>query len=256
MKFAEEAAANGAVDEASKCSNAANKSLANSVTAGAGSPTGGKGGVGPRTHTGRQSRTGKEGRGGTGGLGRDQIRAVGAGRMCQGPQQARREQEVILAAQERLKTEPDDPDACLAVGRWYCFQQGDWDEGLKLLAKGSDDALKSLAAEELASKPAKAEDKVARGDAWWDLAEKATGKAKAAMRRRAGHWYQEATAGPAAGPGEIEDRKTSCASGRRAAAGAEGQSYRIRPPLAVAPFNEKTAKQHQGGGPSTCAYPW
>ena len=111
---------------------------------------------------------------------------------AKGLQQARREHEAIQAAQERLKTAPDDPEACLAVGRWYCFHQDDWDEGLKLLAKGSDDALKSLAAEELASKPSKAEDKVARGDAWWDLAEKATGKAKAAMRRRAGHWYQEA----------------------------------------------------------------
>ena len=107
-------------------------------------------------------------------------------------QQARHEQEAVRSARERLKTEPDDSNACLAVGRWFCFYRGDWDSGLKLLAKGSDGSLKSLAAQELASKPSKAEDKVARGDAWWDLGEKATGKAKAAMRRRAGHWYAEA----------------------------------------------------------------
>ncbi|MGO8747017.1 MAG: SUMF1/EgtB/PvdO family nonheme iron enzyme, partial [Thermoguttaceae bacterium] len=157
--------------------------------------------------------------------------------------QAQREQEAIQSARERLKTEPDDPDACLAVGRWTCFYRGDWDSGLKLLAKGSDGSLKSLAARELASKPSKAEDKVARGDAWWDLAEKATGKAKAAMRRRAGHWYGEAMPDitPGLAKAKVEGRLAQAAEGPTA----EGASADIRPPLAVAPFNEKTALLHQ-----------
>ena len=67
---------------------------------------------------------------------------------------------------------------------------GPWDEGLKLLAKGSDKALKSLATEELAKKPSTAEERAARGDAWWELAEKADGKSKTAMRQRAGRWYE------------------------------------------------------------------
>ena len=146
---------------------------------------------------------------------------------AKGLQQARREHEAIQAAQERLKTVPDDPDACLAVGRWYCFSQGDWDEGLKLLAKGSDDALKSLAAEELASKPSKAEDKVARGDAWWDLAEKAAGKAKAAMRRRAGHWYQEAMPdlAPGLGKSKVEKRLAQAAEEPLPEAEQRGRSH-------------------------------
>ena len=164
---------------------------------------------------------------------------------AKGLQQARREHEAIRAAQERLKAAPDDPDACLAVGHWYCFSRGDWDEGLKLLAKGSDDALKSLAAEELARKPSNADQRVARGDAWWDLAETAAGKPKAAMRARAGHWYLDAMPdlAPGLGKSRVEKRLAREADEPlpEAAAGAAG----IRPPLAVAPFNEKTAKQHQ-----------
>jgi hypothetical protein len=39
--------------------------------------------------------------------------------------QARRAQEAVQSARERLKTEPDNPEACLTVGRWACFYQGD-----------------------------------------------------------------------------------------------------------------------------------
>ncbi|MGO8750098.1 MAG: SUMF1/EgtB/PvdO family nonheme iron enzyme [Thermoguttaceae bacterium] len=158
-------------------------------------------------------------------------------------QHARREQEAVQAARERLKTEPEDPDACLAVGRWTCFHQGDWELGLKLLAKGSDGPLKSLAAEELGIKPSKAEEKVARGDAWWDLAEKATGKAKAAMRHRAGYWYQQALPDftPGLAKAKVEDRLAQASEEPTP----EGASAGIRPPLAVSPFNEKTALLHQ-----------
>ena len=105
--------------------------------------------------------------------------------------------------------------------------------------------MKSLAAKELASKLSKAEERVARGDAWWDLAEKTTGKAKAAMRRRAGHWYQEAM--PDLTPG----LERSTVEGRLAQGaeeplpGAEGAFSRVRPPLTVAPFSEKAARMHQ-----------
>ena len=97
---------------------------------------------------------------------------------AKGLQQARRESKAALAARQRLETAPDDPEACLVVGRWSCFRQDDWDAGLKLLAKGSDAALKSLAAKELESKPSAAAERVARGDAWWDMAEHSTGTAR------------------------------------------------------------------------------
>ena len=132
------------------------------------------------------------------------------------------------------------------VGGWYCFHQGDWDEGLKFLAKGSDAAMKSLAAAELASKPGNAEERVARGDAWWNLAEKAGGKPKSAMRQHAGQWYQEAL--PDLPPGleksKVEKRLAQVAAEPLAEA-AEPVPRTTACDRPVAPFDEKTAKQHQ-----------
>ena len=113
------------------------------------------------------------------------------------------------------------------------------------MAKGSDDALKSLAAEELAAKPANVEERVVRGDKWWDLAEKADRKAKAAMRLRALHWYQEAMPELASGLAKLKVEKRIAQAADEPAPVASGRSDRVLPPLAVAPFNEKTAKQHQ-----------
>ncbi len=107
-------------------------------------------------------------------------------------QETQRDRRAIQSIQEKLKASPDDPEACLAMGRWKCFHEGDWDEGLKFLAKGSDPTLKTLAADELASKPSTPQERVARGDAWWDAAEKAEGGDKPALRRRAHFWYSEA----------------------------------------------------------------
>ena len=160
-------------------------------------------------------------------------------------QQARRENEAIKASQARLKTKPDDPDACLAVGRWHCFSQGDWEAGLPLLAKGSDAALKSLAAEELASTPSKSEDKIARGDAWWDAAEKAVGKAKNAMRWRAGYWYQEAMPDLAPGLGKVKAEKRLAQATEALLPEADRAAARVRPPLAAAPFDAQKANELQ-----------
>jgi formylglycine-generating enzyme required for sulfatase activity len=107
-------------------------------------------------------------------------------------QHAIRQRQVIQAAEEKLKTSPDDPAACLTVGRWRCFREGAWDDGLKFLAMSSDQTLKKLAADDLASKPSTAGYRVARGDAWWDAAEKAAGDDKLGMLRRAQCWYSEA----------------------------------------------------------------
>ena len=46
-------------------------------------------------------------------------------------------------ALERLKTNPDDADANLQAGRFHCFFKDRWQDGLILLSKGSDSALKS-----------------------------------------------------------------------------------------------------------------
>ncbi len=115
-----------------------------------------------------------------------------AARSAKGLEMAHREQEAVRLAQEWLQTNPDDPDACLTVGRWLCFDRDDWEAGLELLAKGSDEPLKALAAADLALRPSNSRDRVAQGDAWWDAAEKAEEPVRGALRRRAGHWYEGA----------------------------------------------------------------
>ncbi|MGA2254566.1 MAG: SUMF1/EgtB/PvdO family nonheme iron enzyme [Thermoguttaceae bacterium] len=156
--------------------------------------------------------------------------------------QARRDHDAFAKAEAQLKTEPDDPQACLQAGRWYCFYQGGWDAGLKLLAKGSDNSLKVVAAEDLGSRPTTTEARIARGDAWWKLADKAVGIPRLAMRSRAGVWYQEARPDLAPGLGRtIVEKRLIGISEQRAING----RLAIAPPLAIAPFDEKTAKAHQ-----------
>ena len=106
-------------------------------------------------------------------------------------QEKQRDRRAVQSIEEKLRTSPDDPEACLAMGRWKCIHEGDWDEGLKFLAKGSDPSLKTLAADDLASKPSTPQERVTRGDAWWGAAEKAEAGDKPALRRRASFWYSE-----------------------------------------------------------------
>jgi hypothetical protein len=97
----------------------------------------------------------------------------------------------IVAARKTLAAKPDDPDAATAVGRYTCFRKGDWTAGLPLLAKGSDAALKALAAKDLAD-PSAVADQVTLGDGWWDLSEKESGPAREELRKRAAFWYARA----------------------------------------------------------------
>jgi hypothetical protein len=89
---------------------------------------------------------------------------------------------------ETLKEKPDDPDANLALGKYRCLQQCRWDDGLPLLTKGSDDALKAAAELDIAmAKAAVIDGKVA--DGWWEFGQKATGTVKYAYECRARYWY-------------------------------------------------------------------
>jgi formylglycine-generating enzyme required for sulfatase activity len=152
---------------------------------------------------------------------------------------------VIRAAQEKLKAAPDDPDACLTVGSWYCFKKSDSGEGLKLLAKSSDSNLKKLAGMELSGTADTAADKLARGDAWWETADgqQYGDEAKAAMRNFARNYYRDAL------PDLPEGREKTRVEKRLAQPiddATETARHPVRrPPLAVAPFDEPTAKDHQ-----------
>jgi hypothetical protein len=94
----------------------------------------------------------------------------------------------LSAARTALASKPDDPESNLIVGRHACFHKADWAGGLPLLAKGSDSALRALAAKDLAN-PSTASDQAAAGDGWWDLSEKDPAPAKEELRRRAAFWY-------------------------------------------------------------------
>lgn len=60
------------------------------------------------------------------------------------------EQAKAEKAEGILQERPDDPTACLAVGRFRAFYQGDWNSGLPLLAKSNYPDFSVLAERELA----------------------------------------------------------------------------------------------------------
>ena len=97
----------------------------------------------------------------------------------------------IMAAFNRLKLKPEDPEANLVVGRYLCFMRGVWDEGLPLLAKGSDKALAELAQEDL-SQPSDAPSQFKLGGEYWELSQK-SGLSVKRRRQRASYWYQKAS---------------------------------------------------------------
>lgn len=91
---------------------------------------------------------------------------------------------------KNLKTNPDDPDANFAVGEYVCFSKGDWDKGLPMLAKGSDNGYKEAEELELAARDTASTMKSA--DKWWDLADKEKSKlAKSAVISHAAAQYQK-----------------------------------------------------------------
>ena len=95
----------------------------------------------------------------------------------------------VKLANALLEKTPDDPEAHLALGRFYALHKGQWAIGLPHLAAGSDAALRALATRELAA-PVDGLDQAALGDTWWDIAEKATGLTRTHARAHAATWYE------------------------------------------------------------------
>jgi hypothetical protein len=98
--------------------------------------------------------------------------------------------EILRKARETLASNPNDPEANLAAGRYECFQRNNWRAGLPLLGKGSDPGLKDMAAKDLAQ-PGEVEAQVALGDGWWDLGERQAGPSGDLVRQRAAFWYEQ-----------------------------------------------------------------
>jgi hypothetical protein len=97
----------------------------------------------------------------------------------------------MVAAVAKLKGAPADPGANLAVGRYFCFYQVQWDRGLPFLARGSDTSLATLAGRDLA-KPSATQEQSDIAEAWWKLAETQNNLVKINQATRAAFWYRKA----------------------------------------------------------------
>jgi hypothetical protein len=98
----------------------------------------------------------------------------------------------VAKHRETLKENPADPEANQGYGAFLCLVKGDWEKGLPLLSKGSDDRLRQAAEKDLAA-PAEPKEQAAAGDAWAELAAAERKPArKAGLLARAEHWYRAA----------------------------------------------------------------
>jgi len=103
-----------------------------------------------------------------------------------------KETKAAAEARKKLDAAPDDPEANLVVGRYTCFIKGDWDAGLKMLAKGSDEKLKAIGLKDTESTD-KPDAMVAMGDSWWNFGDKEkSSTVKTSIQRRARFWYEKA----------------------------------------------------------------
>ena len=112
-----------------------------------------------------------------------------------------------LPAEELASVEPiksfsadndlqDDPVVNTLLGRYFCFNEKRWETGARYLAKGDDEALRSIAKQDLAAASADEASRIASalelGDAWRELASLQTNASiRAAMNERAEYWYQK-----------------------------------------------------------------
>lgn len=91
-----------------------------------------------------------------------------------------------------FRTDSSNGEAAASVGRFLCFIKGDWGRGLPLLAEGGPDQLQQMATLDMQG-AASYLDKVAIGDAWWELSQKArAGVYRQSARDRAVFWYEQA----------------------------------------------------------------
>ena len=104
--------------------------------------------------------------------------------------------EQFHTSEAALAKSPDDPQANLTVGRWYCFVQENWERGLPLLAKGSDASLRTVAQRELAGDVASPTAMVQLGHQWWEAANREGSATQPGAFRRAAFWYLQALKNP------------------------------------------------------------
>ena len=83
-------------------------------------------------------------------------------------------------ARDKLRANPAEPNANLAIGKFYCFSKGDWDRGIPMLVLGNDKPLSELASKELSSS-SELSAQIELGDGWWNRALDSSGREKENM---------------------------------------------------------------------------
>lgn len=145
----------------------------------------------------------------------------------------KQEQEKFEAARpaaQTLRENPDDPAANLAIGALLCFSKNRWDDGLPLLAKGSDGKLVEFARGDLAQF-FDTQAYVQNGDDWWELSGTFSGGQQRNIRDRASRWYELAV--PELEAGATRTRIKERVKEALAAAAAMPDSYSESLPLMV-----------------------
>lgn len=102
--------------------------------------------------------------------------------------------ERVKIAHETLRSQPDDSESNFRAGRFTCFIEANWNNGLPMLAKGSDAILRDLALADLAA-PSNAEKRLEIANGWWEQAESRKGLTRSHLHQRAGLWYRHALPG-------------------------------------------------------------
>lgn len=150
----------------------------------------------------------------------------------------------VEPAMERLRADPENPEANLAAGSYYCFVLGDFERGAACLSRSSDEALRALALAELVP-PSTGAQQSELGGGWRAYAETQEGAVRQGALRRAKHWYDEARL--LIRPGdldrialdnrirEVDELMAQAAADAAADAAAEAA---VEPPAAPAPAND------------------
>lgn len=134
-----------------------------------------------------------------------------------------------MPAEATLRQFPDDPDANLVMGQFFCGVRGDWDNGLPHLLKGSDRELADLADRDLQVPDDRGDEQYKLADAWWQYAQqRSTDEQRVPWRKRAAYWYRRAMP-------TLDGLELATAEQRVAEVAAPDQAKIPRPPDAM-PF--------------------
>ena len=98
----------------------------------------------------------------------------------------------VVAAEEKLQTDPTNAAANSIAGRWYWFAKNDPNRAMSYLALSDDKELKDAAIKDLSLPPDSAA-QLELADLWWDIAQPSKDeRAKNAVLVRSFQWYSQA----------------------------------------------------------------